>query len=112
MSNHTSRDELGILEELYLPKYLINRTFFGRRVRLSYNKERWAHPKKNRIALVVVHHESAWARRIAKGLAVSLSNAMAPDDLPIIDILSADASTGYLNNNTFPHMEQIGRAHV
>lgn len=106
MAQAQSKDELGILEELYVPKYLINTTLFGRRIRLSYNKERWARSEKNRIAIVVVHHESAWARRVAKGVVSSLTNVMAPDDLPSFDVLSADASADYLADNVFTQLEQ------
>lgn len=106
MTKYTSHDDLGSVEEQIAPRYLLNTTLFGHRIKLSLGRERWTSPRKHRIAIVTIHHESAWARRVSKGVISGLSNALAPDQLPTIDMFSADARDDMMQENVYQRLEE------
>lgn len=107
MAKRTSHDDLGTAEQQFAPRYLLNTSLFGLRIRLSLGRERWESKRKSRIAIVTIHHDSAWARRVAKGVVSGLANATAPDKIPTVDVYSADASDKNIYENVYKPLEEL-----
>jgi len=102
--HHSPEDEQLMLEEFEHRHYLLDRNLFGYDVCFSYTKNK--HRFEDRIAIVILHSQNIWARRVLKGIISSLTNAFAPERPPIFDIYSAEASNEHLQNKVFTHMEQ------
>lgn len=94
--------KLGLIEGRFAPRYLFNFSLFGYQFKFSFAKRRWPNPQATRIAIVVMHHENAWARRVVKGFINSISNGFAPDEAPQFDVFSAQASTEQVSKNIMP----------
>lgn len=106
MSQLISKDELGLIEAAYCPKKVGGISLFGYRFSLLAAKSRRDKMVGKRVAMILLHHESAWERRAVKGVVASLMNAFSPEEPPIIDLFSAEYSQVRLIEDIMPTIMQ------
>ena len=106
MSNLITRDDLGFIEAAYCPQQYLGLSLFGYRFRLLVSRSRRQKMTGTRIAMILLHHESAWERRAVKGVLASLLNAFSPEEPPMIDLFSAEYSKVRLEEEIMPAIAQ------
>lgn len=106
MSNLITRDELGLVEESFSPRSLLSLSVFGYRFRFILARSRRWKMTGKRVAIVVLHHDNAWERRVVKGLVVSMMNAYSPEEPPLFEVYSAENSLTRLHEEVLPIIAQ------
>jgi len=97
-----NREDLGSLENTFTRHQLLSLTLFGYHFSFSFARSRKSKMKGLRIAVIVLHNENAWERRVVKGFAVGIANSFLPETPPEIDVFSAEDSIERLNNEVLP----------
>ncbi len=106
MSNLINRDEIGSLEGAFTPRSLLSLSIFGFRLSCLFASSRRAKMTGKRVAIIILHHDSAWERRAVKGIVVSMMNCYSPEEPPLFDVFSAENSSQRLNEEIMPIIEQ------
>lgn len=66
----------------------------------------------NRVAIITMHSDSVWARRVVKGCISSVCNTLMPSEPPLFDVYSAEASVDKLRTDVldfiYAHAKEYG----
>lgn len=86
-------------------RVLLEKKILGYQINIAATKKALLANHK-RVAIVTMHSDSVWARRVAKGCISSMCNAVMPTEPPLYDVFSAECSVTRLHEDVLGFIQK------